>query len=110
MDRMGPSPILSVIHTVTIGTVFNFNSDNNGHGLNNVMYKQTFTNASRESVKSPSLAVKFRGRKWSVQLHDKINELQTGKILKRYEFTNSIYVHLHLFQQRHICKVIQVSK
>ena len=44
------------------------------------------------------------------QLHDKINELQTGKILKRDEFTNSIYVHLHLFQQRHICKVIQVSK
>ena len=30
---MGPSPIPSVIHTGTIGTVFSFNSGNNGHGL-----------------------------------------------------------------------------
>ena len=31
MDGMGPSPILSVIHTVTIGTILNNNGDNRGH-------------------------------------------------------------------------------
>ena len=30
---MDPSPILSIIHTVTIGTNLNFNGGNNGHGL-----------------------------------------------------------------------------
>ena len=30
---MGPSPILSVIHAVTIGTMLNLNSGKNGHGL-----------------------------------------------------------------------------
>ena len=33
MDRMGPSPILSVIHTVTIVTMLNNNGGNNGPGL-----------------------------------------------------------------------------
>ena len=31
MDGMGPSPILSVIHTVAIGTILNNNGDNRGH-------------------------------------------------------------------------------
>ena len=30
---MGPSPILSVIHNVTIGTLVNSNGGNNGYGL-----------------------------------------------------------------------------
>ena len=33
---MGPSPILSIIQTITIGTVVNFNGGNNGHGLKNL--------------------------------------------------------------------------
>ena len=33
---MGRSPILSVIHTVAIGTMLNFNGGNNGQGLQNV--------------------------------------------------------------------------
>ena len=33
MDRMGPSPILSVTHAVTIRTMLIFNGGNNGHGL-----------------------------------------------------------------------------
>ena len=38
---MGPSPIVSVIRTITTITMLNFNSGNNGHGLRNVTYKQT---------------------------------------------------------------------
>ena len=38
---MGLSPILFVIHTVTIGIMVNFNGGNNGHGLKNVTCKQT---------------------------------------------------------------------
>ena len=39
---MGPSNILSVIHTVTIGTMLNNNGgNNNGHELKNVTCKQT---------------------------------------------------------------------
>ena len=34
---MGPSPILSIIHTVTIDTKLNFNGGNKGHGIKNVM-------------------------------------------------------------------------
>ena len=30
---MGPLPILSIIHTVSIGTMLNFNGGNKGHGL-----------------------------------------------------------------------------
>ena len=30
---MGPSPILSIIHTVTIGTILNFNGGIYGHGV-----------------------------------------------------------------------------
>ena len=41
MDRMGPSHILSLIHTVAIGTMLNNNDGNNGHGLENVRCKQT---------------------------------------------------------------------
>ena len=32
-DRMGPSPILFVIHVVTIGTMLNNNGGNDGHAL-----------------------------------------------------------------------------
>ena len=39
---MGLSPILSVIHTVKIGTMLNFKSGNNIHRLKNVTCKQTF--------------------------------------------------------------------
>ena len=38
---MAPSSILSIIHTVTIGTMLNFNGGNKGHGLKNVTCKQT---------------------------------------------------------------------
>ena len=34
MDRMGDGIMLSVIHTVTIGTMPTNNNANNGHGLN----------------------------------------------------------------------------
>ena len=47
MDGIDPSPILSIIHTVTIGIMFNNNVDNNRHGLKNVTYKQTFSNKWR---------------------------------------------------------------
>ena len=40
---MDLSSILSIIHTITIGTMRNFNGGNNGHGLKNVTCKQTFT-------------------------------------------------------------------
>ena len=30
---MDPPPILSIIHTITIGTILNFNVGSNGHGL-----------------------------------------------------------------------------
>ena len=39
---MGPSSILSVIHTITFGTMLNLNGGNNGHGLINVRCKQIF--------------------------------------------------------------------
>ena len=42
MESMGLSSILSIIHTITIGTMLNFNSGNNGHGQKNVNRKQTF--------------------------------------------------------------------
>ena len=32
-DRIGPSPILSVIHIITIDTMINFNGGNNGREL-----------------------------------------------------------------------------
>ena len=38
---MGPSPILSIIHTVTIDTKLNFNGGSNGNGPKNVTCKQT---------------------------------------------------------------------
>ena len=38
---MGP-PVLSIIHAVTIGTMLNINSGNNGYGLKNFTCKQTF--------------------------------------------------------------------
>ena len=40
---MDPSLILSVIHTITIGTMLNFNGGNNGYGLKYVTCKPTFT-------------------------------------------------------------------
>ena len=41
-EKVGLSPILSVINAITIGTMLNFNSGNKGHGLKNVTCKQTF--------------------------------------------------------------------
>ena len=38
---MAPSTILSIIHTVTIGAMPNFNGGNNGHGLKRVTFEQT---------------------------------------------------------------------
>ena len=40
---MGPSPILPIIHTVTISTMLNNKGGNNGHGLKNSTCKQTLT-------------------------------------------------------------------
>ena len=40
-EEMGPSTILSVIHIISIGTMLNFNGNNNGHGLKNVTCKET---------------------------------------------------------------------
>ena len=40
--KMGSSPILSVIHTVTIGTFLNFNGGNKGHRLQHITCRQTF--------------------------------------------------------------------
>ena len=39
-EKMGPLPVLSIIHTITIGTMLNFNGGNNGHWLENVMRQQ----------------------------------------------------------------------
>ena len=39
---MGPSPILSIIHTHYWHTAF-LKGGNNAHGMKNVMCKQTFT-------------------------------------------------------------------
>ena len=36
MDRMDDGPILSIIHTVTIDTMLNFNGGNNRYRLKNV--------------------------------------------------------------------------
>ena len=35
-EKIGLSPIRCIIHTVTIGTMLNYNGDNNGHGLKDV--------------------------------------------------------------------------
>ena len=35
-DRIGWPPILSVIHTITIGTMLNLNGGNNARGIRNV--------------------------------------------------------------------------
>ena len=37
---MGLSPILSVIHTIIISTMPNFNDGNDGHGLKTINNKQ----------------------------------------------------------------------
>ena len=39
---MGQSSILSVIHTINLGTMLNLNGGNNGHWLINVTRKQIF--------------------------------------------------------------------
>ena len=36
IDRVGQSPVLAIIHTITIGTMLNFNDGNNVQWLNNV--------------------------------------------------------------------------
>ena len=42
-EKVGLLPILSVNHPITIGTMLNFNSGNNGHGLNDVTCRKIFT-------------------------------------------------------------------
>ena len=39
---MGLSPILSVVYTIIIGTMLNFNTGNSGHGRKKVTCKQSF--------------------------------------------------------------------
>ena len=51
---MGLSPILLLIHTVTIITMLNNNGGNNGNGLNNVTCKQTLT--ANFSERSPTMS------------------------------------------------------
>ena len=48
---MDPSPILSVIQNIAIGTMLNFCSGNNGHELENVTCKQTlsYTHTKRQA-------------------------------------------------------------
>ena len=41
-ERIGLSPILSVIHVIIIGIMLNANGGNNGHGLRNVTCEQAF--------------------------------------------------------------------
>ena len=41
-EKVGLLPSLSVNHPITIGTMLNFNSDNNGHGLNDVTCRKIF--------------------------------------------------------------------
>ena len=48
---MGPSPILSANHTVTIDTMLNFIGDN-GLGLKNVTWKQTFSKSRHGILRS----------------------------------------------------------
>ena len=44
---MGPSPILSVIHTFTIGAMLNFHDSKDGSGIENVTCKQTLKESLR---------------------------------------------------------------
>ena len=56
---MGPSPILSIIHTVTFDTMLNFNGDNNGHGIKYATCKQTLNTFNKKLV--GTVAVPSRG-------------------------------------------------
>ena len=40
---MGPPPILSFTHTITIGTMLNFNGGNNGHELKTLFINRPLT-------------------------------------------------------------------
>ena len=42
-EKMSLLPILSIIHTVTVGTMLNSNGGNNGHGFKDVTCKQAFS-------------------------------------------------------------------
>ena len=44
--KWGPPPILSIVHTVTIGTMLHFDCRSNWHGLKNVTCKQTLMNSA----------------------------------------------------------------
>ena len=46
-EKMGPSPILSVIHTFTIGAMLNFHDSKDGSGIENVTCKQTLKESLR---------------------------------------------------------------
>ena len=61
-EKMGPSPILSIIPTVTIDTMLNFNGGNNRHGLKNVRCKQTLKGIYylNESIQNNTDQVEFR--------------------------------------------------
>ena len=56
---MGPSPILSVIHVITFGTMLNFNGGNNEHGLKYVTCKQTFFNINILDVSTTSVQLEL---------------------------------------------------
>ena len=44
---MGPSPILSLVHTITIARMLNFNGGNNGYGVKTVCVNRPLHRNSR---------------------------------------------------------------
>ena len=51
MDSIGDGPIVSIIYTVTIGTMLNNNGCNNGHGLITLQVNRTLLWQQREVEK-----------------------------------------------------------
>ena len=49
-QKMGPSNILSVIHTITVGKILDFNGGKNRHGIKNVTCEQTLTPLSEPNT------------------------------------------------------------
>ena len=45
-EKIGPLPILCIPHTVTIGTMLNFNCGNKGHGLKTLCVNRPLINPS----------------------------------------------------------------
>ena len=55
---MGPSPILSIIHSITIDTMLNKNSSNYGHERKNDMCKTTSTCAEPDETNTFDTALR----------------------------------------------------